>query len=108
VNIRRAGFNLCAVVLSVLVSTSAPLAAAGCESLASLFLPNVTITLVQSVPVGGFSLLNTGPQAAQQNTAFPQLPAFCRVAATLNHRVTQISRLRSGCQLQNGTTNSWR
>ena len=55
-------------------------AAASCESLSSLALPNTSITLAQMVPAGGFSLPGTGPAAVQQ---FSQLPAFCRVAATL-------------------------
>jgi len=54
--------------------------AASCESLSSLALPNTSITLAQMAPAGGFSLPGTGPTAVQQ---FSQLPAFCRVAATL-------------------------
>jgi len=36
-----------------------------------------------SVAAGEFSLPSTGRGAAQQNNAFKQLPAFCRVAVTL-------------------------
>ncbi len=51
--------------------------AATCESLTTLTLPNVTITSALDVPAGG---LNTGARGA---AAFANLPAFCRVAATL-------------------------
>ena len=57
--------------------------AATCESLQALLLPNTTITLAQSVAAGGFSSPATGPGGAQPTAAFKQLPAFCRVAATL-------------------------
>jgi feruloyl esterase len=58
-----------------------PASAAGtCESLASLTLPNATITLAEAVPAGGF----TEPGGrGRQNTPAAKLPAFCRVAATL-------------------------
>ena len=54
-------------------------AAATCESLASLAFPDAKITVAEPVAAGSFSQ----PGAAQQNAAFKQLPAFCRVAATL-------------------------
>src|SRR5262245_15210572 len=53
--------------------------AASCESLSSLALSNTSVTLAQMVPAGGFSLAGTGPAVPQLS----QLPAFCRVAATL-------------------------
>jgi feruloyl esterase len=55
---------------------AAPAWAATCESLASLALPNTTITLAQSVPAGDFT-----PPGAR--VAYKNLPAFCRIAATL-------------------------
>jgi len=61
-------------------------AAQSCESLASLRLPNTTITLAQTIDAGAFRLPTPaggaapGPAAAR---AFGDLPAFCRVAATL-------------------------
>jgi feruloyl esterase len=61
----------------------APAFGATCESLKSLSLENTTITMAEPVPAGQFSLPATGRGAAQQNAAFKQLPAFCRVAATL-------------------------
>jgi feruloyl esterase len=60
--------------------------AASCESLASLSLPNTTITLAQSVPAGTFTVpadarrFQRGRGAASE---IPDLRAFCRVGATL-------------------------
>src|SRR2546422_213396 len=58
-------------------------AVTACESLKSLPLENTTITLAQSAVAGEFSLPAQGQVTAQQNAIFKQLPAFCRVAATL-------------------------
>jgi feruloyl esterase len=57
-----------------------PSAAAGvsCESLSSLPLPEATITAAQSVAAGDFT-----PPGASPTQAIHNLPAFCRVAATL-------------------------
>jgi feruloyl esterase len=57
--------------------------AATCESLQALSLPNTTITLAQSVAAGAFSSPATGQGGAQPTVDFKQLPAFCRLAATL-------------------------
>jgi len=68
--------------LEVLVAVSAlvPSAAAvSCESLGSLFLPQTKITSAQSVAAGDFTL----PQEASVPQPIHNLPAFCRVAATL-------------------------
>jgi feruloyl esterase len=57
-------------------------AAASCESLAALALPNATITTVQAVAAGGSTPLTPlGGRGAPP--AAGSLPAFCRVAATL-------------------------
>src|ERR1700680_4922659 len=69
--------NLSIVVAALLTLTAAPGVAATCESLASLSLPDTTITTAQVVPAGGFKL----PQG--NNASFENLPEFCRVAATL-------------------------
>jgi feruloyl esterase len=54
--------------------------AASCESLASTSLSNATITSAQTVAAGAFTL----PAGAPPSTAqFGQLPAFCRITATL-------------------------
>ena len=68
------------LALMLMMDRHAINAAASCESLASLTLPNTSITLAQMVPAGGFSRPGTGPAAVQP---FSQLPSFCRVAATL-------------------------
>jgi len=64
-----------AIALPIQVAHAAP-----CENLTSLKLPDTTITLAQSVAAGTFM-----PPAARggQANAFKDLPAFCRVAATL-------------------------
>jgi feruloyl esterase len=58
-------------------------AAPSCESLTSLKLPHTTITLAQMVGPGAFTppTPTGGPPTDAQ--AFRDLPAFCRVAATL-------------------------
>lgn len=60
--------------------SAAPILAASCESLGSLSLPEATITSVQTVEAGAFA-----PPAGGRgnNNAYKELPAFCRVAATL-------------------------
>src|SRR5689334_1637156 len=54
--------------------------AATCESLSSLTLPNTTITMAQMVAPGSFAAPARGGGPAQTLT---DLPAFCRVQATL-------------------------
>jgi len=59
-------------------------AATTCENLTSLALPDTTITLAQSVAAGAFSVPANGRgRGGDPNAAFKELPAFCRVAATL-------------------------
>jgi len=50
-------------------------AAATCESLAFLTLTETTITAAQSIPAGTYT--------APDGEVFANMPAFCRVAATL-------------------------
>jgi feruloyl esterase len=50
-------------------------AAVTCEGLASLTLPHTTITAAQSIPAGTYT--------APDGEVFTNMPAFCRVAATL-------------------------
>jgi feruloyl esterase len=75
--------HLRSVGLSFLMLIPAAAHAATCDSLKSLSLENSTVTLAETVGAGQFSSPATGRGAAQQNAAFKQLPAFCRVAATL-------------------------
>jgi feruloyl esterase len=66
------------LVAAVLAPTAA--VAASCESLSALALPDATITLARSIPAGELSLPGAPAAAARQ---YQELPAFCRVAATL-------------------------
>lgn len=76
---------LMAAVLTLIFAPSI-VAATSCEDLASIKLPDTTITLAQTVAAGEFA-----PPAAPggrggfpgQADLFKSLPAFCRVAATL-------------------------
>lgn len=70
------------VILAALVAVPPTLRAArSCETLASLALPGVNVTLAQAVPAGTFTL--PGQATAAQQEALAKLPALCRVAATL-------------------------
>ena len=72
---------LSSAVLFILVFNALPVSAASCESLSSLKLPDATITLAQSVAAGAFAPAGGGGRGG--GNAFADLPAFCRVAATL-------------------------
>jgi len=76
----RAGWVL-GCVLAPLIA--APAFAGSCESLASLALPNTTITMAQVVPAGAFLPPGAGQGTASVGNAYKDLPEFCRVAATL-------------------------
>jgi feruloyl esterase len=67
---------LCAALTAVLFTRAAD--AAPCDSLASLSLPHATISVAQTVAAGEFA-----PPAGRGRGNFGELPAFCRVAATL-------------------------
>ena len=54
------------------------LAAASCESLGKLDLKNTAITLAQPIAAGAFP-----SDGGRRGNPFANLPAFCRVAATL-------------------------
>lgn len=77
-----ASIGISAVLL--VTFSAAPLAAASCESLTSLALPNTTITSAQTVAAGDF----TPPASSARDLGAPvdwkQLPAFCRVTATIH------------------------
>ena len=68
-------------VLAVLMTAEAQ--AATCESLLALSLPRTKVTLAQPVAAGAFSPQGEGQARVQQTAVFKELPAFCRVAATL-------------------------
>lgn len=69
-------------LLILACSFALPVFAASCESLASLALPNTTITAAQIVPAGQFSPPGPAGKGKGAN-AYKDLPEFCRVAATL-------------------------
>jgi tannase/feruloyl esterase len=79
--------------------------AARCEALTGLHLPNTTITLAQSVAAGAFVSPKpfSGPGDAPPPPPFTQLPAFCRVAATV--RPTNGSNIKFEVWLPSGGWN---
>ena len=65
---------------------NSPAAAAPCERLAHLSLPNTRITSAADVAAGAFALpapANAQGGAGPSGSPFAHLPAFCRVTATL-------------------------
>jgi feruloyl esterase len=75
-----------AVCLAVLALQSRPALAASCESLASLSLPDTTITAVQLVAAGAYVAPVPAGRAGAgrgRGNQFADLPAFCRVAASI-------------------------
>lgn len=75
--------SVAAVVFSASIFTAAQ-AATTCEGLSSLSLPQTTVTLAQTVAAGTFTAPAGGRgRGGDPNAAFKNLPAFCRVAATI-------------------------
>ena len=72
----------CAVAAATTSIEPVLTAASSCEAVASMAFRDAKITAADPVAAGAFS--PPGARNAQPNTAFRQLPAFCRVAATLN------------------------
>jgi TonB family protein len=72
-------FVLAVFVFALISVASQASFAATCESLASLKLPNTTITSAQQVAAGAF----VPPGASAPSASAKKLPAFCRVLATL-------------------------
>ena len=71
------------LIAAILLGLPAAAAAAtSCEGMASLTLPETTITLAQLVAHGEFAL-PAGGRGAGATDRFKDLPAFCRIAATL-------------------------
>ena len=63
--------------------TALPAFAASCDSLASLALPDTTITMALVVPAGQLSVPNEGQARREGTNPYADLPEFCRVAATI-------------------------
>jgi Tannase and feruloyl esterase len=76
---RLAGWVSPAAVLLGSCHGSGSAAAATCESLASLSLPNTTITSAQTVAAGAFTPPTPARGGAAAPSPFSNLPAFCRV-----------------------------
>jgi feruloyl esterase len=76
--VRLAQTCLLALILILLVMPGSAIAAT-CESLAALKLPDTTITSAQPVAAGAF----VPPGASAPPASVKNLPAFCRVAATI-------------------------
>jgi feruloyl esterase len=73
-------------VLVMAALTAPPVLVASCESLASLKLPNTTITSANTVAAGTFAPPTPGGSGMAGRAAFTHfenLPSFCRVTATL-------------------------
>jgi feruloyl esterase len=73
--------RLTILCLWLCLSPAAQAYAASCEGLTSLSLPNVKVTLAEQVAAGTFSPGGAG--GGGRGGGIPNLPAFCRVAATL-------------------------
>ena len=75
-------FGLCFSAASVVFGATALAAgSASCNNLAKVSLPNTTITSAEMVDAGAFKA--PGNQKSGVGNPYANLPAFCRVAATL-------------------------
>lgn len=84
--ILRQGWAGFFAVLAIAELSASPVLAASCESLATLKLPNTTITLANTVAAGAFMPPTQGGSGMAGRAAFTQfenLSSFCRVTATL-------------------------
>src|ERR1700704_1839054 len=86
------------VMLAGVVAYPATAIAATCESVATLALPNATITMAQPVAAGAFTV--PGARAGRGNS-MADLPAFCRVAATLTPSSDSDIKIEVWLPLQN-------
>src|SRR5262245_23178104 len=77
----RHGLLISGAIVFVLLISPSRTSAASCESLAGLKLPNMTITLASSVAAGAFTPAK--PPGLPIPASYKNLPAFCRVAATV-------------------------
>jgi feruloyl esterase len=75
--------GLCALLLAALMNGEPLKATASCEGLASLSVPNATITLARAVDAGTFAPAAPDGGAGAAAPALNAARAFCRVTATL-------------------------
>jgi Tannase and feruloyl esterase len=73
---------LWALVIAIALLPTVNAAGNSCESLLKFAAANTTVTLAEQVPAGGFHPPGAG--GTQNASRFSDLPAFCRVAATVN------------------------
>jgi feruloyl esterase len=71
------------VFVIALVLAASPVAAATCDSLATLSIANGSVTLAQSVTPGSFKAPGRGGGPPGAASPYAALPEFCRVAVTL-------------------------
>src|SRR5438874_13236509 len=92
-------FQSCLVAGALASVFAAPgvASSATCESLSTLQLPNTTITMAQTVAAGSFvAPARGGPSAGSGQAAgqpLTDLPAFCRVQATLRPSIDSDIRM---------------
>lgn len=83
-----ARFTFFIMVLGAIVLGPASVRALTCERLNALARPDTKITLAQSVPAGTFTVppdvISRQPSMEKDPQVFRNLPAFCRVAATIS------------------------
>ena len=79
----KAALIACTALLAPLCCGPVSASAATCESLATLTLPNTKVLSVQLQPAGRFVPPGAAPNAPA-NRALDNLPAFCRVTASLH------------------------
>jgi hypothetical protein len=89
---------LSAALLLVAVGAT-PATAATCASLAGLALPDTTITTVESVAAGTYT--------APDGEIFTDLPAFCRIAATLAPTSDSNIKIEVWMPYSVGTEDTW-
>ena len=73
---------LFAVLIAIVLLRHVNAASSSCETLLKFAAANTTVTLAEQVPAGGFQTPGAA-RGAQNASRFSELPAFCRVAATL-------------------------
>jgi feruloyl esterase len=76
-----------AAVLALVLTPSRVPAAQSCEALATLKLPDTTITSVKAVPAGPFTIPGPPPPPGAPLREPIMPPAFCRVEATIKPAV---------------------
>jgi len=89
-NCRRMRHALSILLFGAIAFSPIPLRADSCGQLKQLTLADTTITLVQTVTAGELTLSSvspTDPLVAEDIQSFKNLPAFCRIAATIKPNV---------------------